>query len=156
LPFLTNVNFLAPWTSYIYPADTRQWFGTNMNLWLNEGVQLGGSDGSQSGFVVTTNPPGLPYSGFGILYTFTNAWALPGNRLQWAKYTIAFDYMDTFGNLASLDMQVKDANGNWIEHTQRVNQPAGTWVTTQASLDTLTAPPPGATCPRINNTTSWP
>jgi hypothetical protein len=147
LPFLTNVNFLAPWTSYVYPASTAPWFGTNMNLWLNEGVQLAGSDGSQSGFVVATNPPGLPYSGFGLLYMFTNTWALPGNLLQWTNYSLAFDYMDTFSNLASLDLQLKDANGNWIQHTQIYNQPAPTWLTTQASLDTFTAPPPGASGP---------
>src|SRR5262249_655501 len=61
-------NFLTPWQSYTYPPP-------GSNIWQNEGVQLIGSDGSQSAFLVATNPSSLPFAGFGILYTFPNSWA---------------------------------------------------------------------------------
>jgi hypothetical protein len=142
LPFLTNVYFLAPWTSYVYG------YPTGSGLWLNDGVQRTGSDGCQSGFIVVTNPPGQLYSGFGMYYEFAEGdWALPTDRQQWANYVFSYDYMDTHGNQATVDMQIKDAAGNWIQWTAPYNQPAGSWLGVRASLDQFQPPPPGVCGP---------
>jgi hypothetical protein len=142
LPFLTNVNFFAPWTSYVYGSQA------GVTLWLNEGVHLVGSDGSQSAFMVVTNPSFLSYSGFGLIYEFTNGnWALPSDRSRWTNYTFSYDFTESHGHLASVDMQVKDANNNWIEYSTRFDQPSNSWLSVKASLDRFRPPPPGASGP---------
>jgi len=142
LPFLTNVNFFAPWTSYVYG------YPDGATIWLNEGVHLLGSDGAQSAFMVVSNSPSLVYGGFGLIYEFTNGdWALPADRNQWTNYIFAYDFMEKNGNRASVDMQVKDVSNNWIQYTNLFNQPSNTWFSIRASLDRFQAPPPGVTGP---------
>src|SRR5262249_12494382 len=113
--YLTNVNFLAPWQSFTYPP--------NVTIWLNEGVQLTGSDGSQSAFMVATNPgPRLaPVATFGISYQFPTNWALPSDTRQWSNYVFSYDFMENSGQLCSVEMQVKNPDplglGKWLQYT---------------------------------------
>ena len=138
LPFLTN-NFLAPWisTTYAYPWT---------NIWLNQGVQLEGSDGSQSAFIVASYPSWVLLSTFGMYYEFTNDWALPADTSQWTNYVFSYDFRESHGYPCSVEMQVKNADptgsGKWIQYTNLYSPGPNSWFTTQASLDQF-HPPPG-------------
>jgi hypothetical protein len=138
LPFLTNANFLAPWTSYVYPGDA--------NLWQNEGVQLLASDGSQSAFIVATNPVSIPFAGLGMYYEFTNGgWALPADRKLWTNYVFSYDFQEKNGYSCSVEMQVKNSQargGAWLQFTNLYNPGAVVWTNIKASLAEF-LPPPG-------------
>jgi hypothetical protein len=138
LPYLTN-NFLWPWTTYTYPS--------NMPLFLNSGVQFLSSDGSQSAFMVVTNPPGLNVSGFGLVYQFTNGdWALPSDHSQWTNYLFSYDFQEASSYPCSVEMQIKSPDpqelGNWLQYTNLYAPGPDLWVTVSASLDKF-LPPPG-------------
>ncbi len=146
----TNTNFLAPWVSFSYPQNTDlSPVPPPFTNWLNEGIQLLGSDGSQSAFMVVTNPSWLPYAGFGIFYTFPNGgWALPANTNLWTNYVFSYDFQETHGYACSVDMQIKNNTNHgsgWLEYTR--NYPGNGWFTLRASLDKFAPPPPGVSPP---------
>ena len=139
LPYLTN-NLLSPWTSYVYSSPPATAATSPTNLFLNEGVQLLGSDGSQSAFMVVTNPSWAAVSGFGLLYPFTDGdWALPTNRSLWTNYVFSCDFQEANSNPCSVEMQVKSPDsagqGNWIEYVSPYAPGTNQWFTVRASLD---------------------
>ena len=148
LPYLTN-NFLAPWTSYVYSFPSATDTMSPTNLFLNEGVQLlasPASHGSQSAFMVVTNPSWTTDSGFGLLYEFTNGdWALPV-RSQWTNYVFSYDFQEANRYACSVQMQVKNQDpqetGKWIQYTNLYAPGSNQWFTLRASLDQF-QPPPG-------------
>ena len=139
LPYLTN-NFLSPWTGYVYSSPPATAATSPTNLFLNAGVQLLGSDGSQSAFMVVTNPSWAAVSGFGLLYQFTNGdWALPTDHSRWTNYVFSCDFQEANGNPCSIEMQVKSPDsaeqGNWIEYVSPYAPGTNQWFTVRASLD---------------------
>jgi len=138
LPFLTN-NFLTPWksTAYAYPPA---------DIWLNEGVQLEGSDGSQSAFIVASQPASSLLGTFGIYYEFTNDWALPADPNQWTNYVFSYDFKESHGYPCSVEMQVKNVDltgeGKWVQYTNLYQPGSNLWFSARASLDQF-QPPPG-------------
>ena len=133
--YLTNEVYTLPWSGYNYAFPNTN----HVNLWQNEGVQLLGSDGSQSAFLVITNPPGQVYSGFGFAYVFPTNWALPSDTNQWRNYSFAFDFMEASGLACVMEMQVKSTNEQWIQFTQPYN-PTNGWDTIHATLDQFASP----------------
>jgi hypothetical protein len=73
--------FVAPWLSITYAFPNLD----QVNLWQNQGVHLEGSDGSQSAFIVITNPPNQIVSIFGLQLRFSR------RRLGFANRSTAMD-----------------------------------------------------------------
>jgi hypothetical protein len=135
-PSNMTVNFTAPWNGYTYAnPNTNQ-----VNLWQNQGVQLLGSDGSQSAFMVVTNPPGQDYSGFGISLQFPAVWALPADVGTWTNYSFSYDFMELNGHACDIEMQVKSVNERWIQFSQIYNPTNGPWNRVTATLDQFVRP----------------
>jgi hypothetical protein len=130
----TNVapasTFLAPWENYWYHA-----WGRDPDIGQNEGVHLEGSDGSQSAFLVVTNLAGMAWSGFGLHYVFPQAWALPDNHEEWNRYSFSADFKEKNGLPHVVELQLKDANANWITFPSIQNPGTKSWTTTGATLD---------------------
>ncbi len=141
LPYLTN-NLIWPWNSYVYSWPEATFDTSPTNLFLNEGVQLIGSDGSQSAFMVVTNPSWTAYSGFGLTYQFTNGdWALPADHSQWTNYVFSYDFQEANSNFCLVGMQVKSPNTytqNFMQYTRPYAPGADGWFTVSASLDQFT------------------
>jgi len=131
-----NAWYTPPWRTYQYPKELLQ---PGQQLWLNEGVQLNGSEGSQSAFQVVTNVAGLPYAGLGMAYEFPTTWALPDDAAGLAQYTFSFDFREASGAACNLELQLKDANGRFIAYPSP-NQPpfayaaTNTWKTLSAKI----------------------
>ncbi|HEV8543650.1 MAG TPA: hypothetical protein VGR78_14750, partial [Verrucomicrobiae bacterium] len=134
-PSNLNTSYVAPWQSFKYP-DTN----ATIDLWQNEGVQLSGSDGSQSAFLVITNPPGLDFSGFGFAYPFPNGpWALPANRQEWTNWFFSFDFREDHGYPCQIQMQIKNLepnppSGKWLQITVPYTPGTNGWGRIEASL----------------------
>ena len=129
---------LRPWISYHYPTNGAQG-------WRDEGVQLDGSEGSQSAFLILTNPPApTGYSGFGVLYRFDRAWPLPGNRSDWTAYTFACDFRLRQYQACILELQIKNddpsGSGRWIQFSRPYVPGSNGWCTLRASLDQFVKP----------------
>ncbi len=146
LPYITN-NLTWPWNSYVYSFPAATFDTSPTNLFLNAGVQLIGSDGSQSAFMVVTNPSWTAFSGFGLGYQFTNGdWALPADRSLWTNYVFSYDFQEANSNLCSVEMQVKSPDTyvgtnqiqNFIQYTSLYAPGANGWFTLSASLDQFT------------------
>jgi hypothetical protein len=131
-----TVNFTAPWNSYTYAYPNAD----QVNLWQNQGVQLAGSDGSQSAFLVVTNPPGQAYSGFGLSLEFPVAWALPADVSAWTNYSFSYDFMELNGHACALEMQLKSTNERWIQFGQSYTLTNGLWNRVTATLDQFVRP----------------
>ena len=135
-------SYIAPWASFTYAFPNKD----RVNLWQNQGVQLEGSAGSQSAFLVMTNPPNQLFSGFGLSYVFKKDWALPTDRSRWTNYVFSYDFKETHGHNCILEMQIKNADpagaGKWIQYSKPYVPGRNSWDTVRASLDQF-GPPPG-------------
>jgi hypothetical protein len=129
---------IAPWVSFHYPAGGAQ-------QWFDEGAHQSPSDGSQSAFLIVTNPvPPLGYSGFGMLRSFEEPWALPTNTDRWAEYSFACDFRLRTFQPCLLELQVRNTDptgdGHWIQFVQRYQPGPDGWQTIRARLDQFRAP----------------
>jgi hypothetical protein len=128
-------SFIAPWESFTYASPNL----AQVNVWQNQGVQLEGSHGSQSAFIVATNPPDQNFSGFGIQYIYPTTWSLPANKAQWSNYWFSCDFKEKNGFTCTVQLQVKNLDpngtGKWIQHTVPYTAGADRWQTVRASLD---------------------
>lgn len=135
-------SFIRPWLSFTYAFPN----SNRLEIWQNQGVQLEGSAGSQSAFLVMTNPPNQLFSGFGLSYVFPNDWALPVNPRQWTNYAFSFDFKESHGYNCVLEMQVKNADplatGKWIQFAKPYSPGSNQWDTVKATLE-LFGPPTG-------------
>jgi hypothetical protein len=78
---------------------------------LDKGVQLQGSDGSQSAFIVAWNRTNSGnFAGFGMFRVFDPKWALPADTGQWKNYSISFDFKEESGRSCVLELQLKNQN----------------------------------------------
>jgi hypothetical protein len=134
-----EVSPIAPWASYRYP---------DMVVLLNEGLQLGGREGSQSMFLVATNPPSAsPFFGFGVEYTFPREWPLPTQAGEWRQWKFGCDFRELSTNRCLVELQLKNANdlqgGQHLIHYVKPYDPAaGTnrWNRIEATLDQFVQP----------------
>jgi hypothetical protein len=112
---------------------------------LAEGVESLGGAHKQVAYLDVRNPlnPG-PVSTFGMILG-TNDWSLPGDRLLWTNLVFSFDFQERNRRAAVIELQVKDANDNWLQFTKPydASSPDG-WDTVSASLDLFVLPGPGA------------
>jgi hypothetical protein len=125
---------LAPWTSYVYSErDTA--------AWLAEGVSPEAADGGQAAFLVISNPinPGA-FAGFGLLYVFTNEWALPVDTNQWTNVTFSYAFREDASRQCTLEMQIKSGSNNWIQFTRPYAPGPGGWDTIRATLGQFVRP----------------
>lgn len=137
-------SMLLPWTTYHYPLRR----DGGAQEWWDEGVELIGAQGSQSAFVIVTNPPPpLGYSGFGMLQTFAVPWALPVDPALWGQYRFGFDFKVRGGHAATIEVQVKnDDSQDGSQHLLRFQKPyvpdaaRGGWDRVEATLDQFERP----------------
>ncbi|MEO8429136.1 MAG: hypothetical protein ABI651_18755, partial [Verrucomicrobiota bacterium] len=135
--------FITPWVSFTYAFPNLD----QVNLWQNQGVQLAGSDGSQSAFLVITNPPNQIVSSFGLSYVFPDGdWALPADPRQWTNFVFGYDFKENHSYDCLLEMQIKnldpDGIGKWLQFSTNYTAGSDGWDTVMATLDQFT-PPPG-------------
>ena len=109
-----------------------------VTVWQNQGVQLEGSDGSQSAFIVATNPPNQEVSIFGLSYAFPGgAFVLPADLNQWTNYTFSFDFKEKNVRPAVLVMQIKNVDpldsGKWLQFTKAYQPGPKGWGTIRAT-----------------------
>jgi len=130
------------------PWDTYHYAEFNNTSWLNEGIQLGGSEGSQAAFLVIRNPPNPGgWSGFGIQYVFDQDWALPGDPSYWKNYTFSADFKEQVGLPCRIELQVKSPDTPpgvqhllWYTNYYSFNVGNDGWMTVSNSLDQFVEP----------------
>ena len=134
-----NCTFIAPWASYTYAFP-------EANLWQNQGVQLQGTDGSQSAFLVMFNPAGRDVSTCGISLRFPDGeWALPTDRNEWSSFVFSYDFKEEHTFDCLVEMQIKNddptGSGKWLEFSKRYVPGPDKWDTVRASLKDFNRPP---------------
>jgi hypothetical protein len=129
-----GASLLSPWLSYVYSER-----GNTTSL--NQGISSQAANGGQAAFLIVTNPPNPgAFSGFGLFYSFTNAWSLPANTNQWTNYVFSFDFKEINGHRCALEMQVKSAADRWIEFTNTYVPGTNGWATIRADLSQFRRP----------------
>jgi hypothetical protein len=129
---------LAPWESYHYPTNGAQ-------QWFDEGAQLAASDGSQSPFLVVSNPPPpFGYSGFGIRRIFSRTWALPSDWNRWTDYTFGCDIRLSEYRRCIIELQIKNddpaGTGKWIQYSEEYRPGSNGWHSISAPLTSFARP----------------
>ena len=118
---------------------------------LDRGVQLQGSDGSQSAFVVAWNRTNSGnFAGFGMFRVFDSKWGLPADTSRWKDYLLSFDFKEESRKPCILELQLKNLDDPACALRQRgrhytisydPNIPARNgWQTITATLDQFTQP----------------
>ncbi len=132
------VSPIHPWVSYNYPPGGNQ-------QWLNEGVGTNASDGRLSAFLVVTNPPytnpNLPYSGFGITYTYPLDWALPNDSRLWTNYAFSCDFREISNRACVVELQLNDVYTGQVHFVTNYLPGPNGWQTIKANLDQFTVNP---------------
>jgi hypothetical protein len=128
-------SLMYPWFSYVYPDPPGGVFNPVPGgvTKLGEGI-LYDPGTNKAGYMVVTNAPAPGVlSGFGIVRG-TNDWALPADHRLWSNYVFSCDFKETHARACILQLQVKDANRNWMEFN-KTNAGPGRWDTIKGSLD---------------------
>jgi hypothetical protein len=136
-------NFLAPWITHTYGGTE------TFPLWQNEGIQLEGSHGSQSAFLVMASPDPAGGAGFGITRLFPQGeWALPEDPADWALYSFACDFKERHGHECVVQLQIKNddpsGSGRWLQFSKTYRPGSHGWDTVRATLAEF-VPPEGQT-----------
>jgi hypothetical protein len=126
---------MYPWFSYVYPDHGAFSPDPGGVTKLGEGIRFEpGRAANKVAYMVVTNAPAPgALSGFGIVRG-TNEWALPDPRL-WSNYLFSCDFKEIRGPECSLQLQLKDVNGNWIEFNLPYTNGPGQWERIEGSLD---------------------
>jgi hypothetical protein len=136
---------MYPWFSYFYPDPGVFYPNPSGVTKLGEGILYEpGRSTNQVAYLVVSNAPAPGVlSGFGIVRG-TNAWALPADARLWSNYVFSCDFKETHGRDCILQLQIKDAVGNFKESVRPYLPGQDQWDTTTQSLDRFTLPYPGA------------
>jgi hypothetical protein len=98
-----DLSRIDPWQTYGYDEPNHN------DVLLDKGVQLQGSDGSQSAFIVAWNRTNSGnFAGFGMFRVFDPKWALPADTGEWKNYSISFDFKEESGRSCMLEPQLKN------------------------------------------------
>ena len=137
---------MYPWFSYVYPDPPGGVFNPVPGgvTKLGEGILHDPQTGTnKAAYMVVTNAPAPGVlSGFGIVRG-TNDWELPADTNLWSNYVFSCDFKEIPARACILQLQVKDADRNWIEFN-KTNAGPGRWDTIKASLDQFVLPGPNA------------
>jgi len=137
---------MYPWFSYLYPDPGVFYPDPGGVTKLGQGILYDPQNGTnKAAYMVVTNAPAPGVlSGFGIVRGSTNDWALPADHVLWSNYVFSCDFKETHARACILQLQLKDANLNWIEFN-KTNAGPGRWDTIKGSLDQFVLPGPIAT-----------
>jgi len=123
-----------PWIFYEYSENTNV-------PGLSYGIHDVASDGRRSAFTQIANPVNAgSFSGFGITYTFPGPWSLPQDTNLWSNYTFAYDFQEPNGHSATLQFQIVDVHGNWMEVGRTFSPGPGGWDTLAGDFSELMLP----------------
>lgn len=129
----------APWLPYHYGENL-----SGPSLYFNTGTRLEASHGSQSAFLVYTNPVTVgSFSGFGMIREFPETWSLPPFPFGWALYSFSVDVRERNGHALNVALQIKSPTDPGeppgTVHVRQFVQPYtaadGGWQTITATLD---------------------
>jgi hypothetical protein len=136
---------IYPWQAYGYDEPNHK------DVLLDKGVQLEGSDGSQSAFVVAWNRTDSGgFAGFGLIRVFDNVWSLPADTGQWNQFSVSFDFKEASRRACVLELQLKNTDdpacplrqrGIHFTHDYNPNVPGKDgWDTVSATVDQFSHP----------------
>ena len=137
-------SLLAPWTSYNYAQN-----GGVGSLYFDTGVQLFGTEGSESAFLIYTNPPAVgSFSGFGIERGFPVEFSLPTSAGTWRQYSFSCDVREAHGHPMRVGLQLKSPNEpgepvdrvHAIQYLQSYAAADGSWQHIEGTLDQFQQP----------------
>lgn len=127
-----NPEITNPWLHYTY---THLGMTPQKPFYLNHGVHIEGSDGSQSVFCVVHNHAGVgDYSGFGLRRILPERLVLPDTPEELAKFRFSFDFREHNAFPSRMELQIKDAHGAIIFLAKDYEKPAGDWETVTGNL----------------------
>ncbi|MFO1459757.1 MAG: beta-galactosidase [Verrucomicrobiota bacterium] len=139
-----SASLLAPWTSYNYAQNA----GVG-SLYFDTGIQLFGTEGSESAFLIYTNPPSVgTFSGFGIERGFPVEFSLPASATTWKQYSFSCDVREAHGHPMRVGLQLKSPNEpgepvdrvHAIQYVQDYNAPDGSWQHIEGTLNKFVQP----------------
>ncbi len=135
---------MYPWFNYVFPES--------IVTKGPEGIKYDPANNTNKvAFMVVTNPPSPGgISGFGIVRG-ANDWALPADISLRSNYVFSCAFKEVHARQCFVLLQLKDADGNWIEWGRPYAPTVpGDWDTIQSSLDQFGLPTPGATFDRTH------
>jgi hypothetical protein len=129
-------------SALISPAAPYSYAQNNNTVSLAEGIGSLAADGGQAAFIIVSNPPNPgAFSGFGLYYGFTNAWALPADHNLWTNYSLSYHFKENNGHACVLEMQIKSDQPNWIQFTKAYSPGPDGWDRIDATLDQFVQKP---------------
>lgn len=114
---------LLPWTSFSYSQ-----YGTTIYA---QGVHEQATDGTNGAFLVVNIPDPNGWAGFGMVYTYSPAWTLPGPTER-SNIWFSFDFKETNSYIGRITMKVEDSVGGALCYTQAYTGTA--WSNVRARL----------------------
>lgn len=120
---------MAPFVPYIYSES-----GTAALLDARVIMATGLNGGAAMGLVATNPSTAGAWSGFGLLYPFTNVWSLPSNTNAWTNYVFSFAFREAHSLPCTLELQVNSDSQNRIIYTRTYAPGTDGWDTIRASL----------------------
>lgn len=133
-----NEPLFKPWESFVFAlqGEARR---------IAHGVRRDASAGSQSAFVIAQNSSEPEDSaGFGIALPLSQGQKLPRDRKAWVDIDFSVDFKEAHQKDCTVELQVKDNKGNWIQYAQPYAPEQGNWNTVAANLAAFQPPPGGA------------
>ncbi|MFM1944666.1 MAG: hypothetical protein RI897_3648 [Verrucomicrobiota bacterium] len=124
----------SPWSFYDYAENFN-------SARISQGIHTLASHGQQSAYITVANPasPGS-FSGFGLEQYFLHTWSLPTDASLWTNYTFSFDYREPNHLPTTLQFQLKDAHGNWLELNKAYTPTTTSWDTLSGNFADLQLP----------------
>lgn len=127
-----NPEITNPWLHYTY---THRPTGFAKPFYLNHGIHIEGSHGSQSVFSVMHNHRGVgDYSGFGMRRILPEPVVLPDEPEELVKYRFSFDYREHNSYPSRMELQIKDGDGAIIFLAKDYEKAPGEWETATGNL----------------------
>jgi hypothetical protein len=107
-----DANLLLPWTSFSYAENG------NATIYAQGVHSATAAHGTNSTFMAVNAPSPNAWLGFGMIYEYASAWALPPAS-QYSNMVFALSYRETNGYAGKIELKLEDSTGGALTYTQQ-------------------------------------
>ncbi|HEY8241020.1 MAG TPA: beta-galactosidase, partial [Kiritimatiellia bacterium] len=125
-----DVSLLLPWTSFSYAQNS------DATIYAQGVHSATAYEGTNSTFMAVNAPSPNLWLGFGLVYDYGTAWALPAVS-QYTGIFFGVSYRETNGYTGTIEMKLEDASGGSYSYTRAYTGSA--WSNLNVSLSQFTS-----------------